>query len=239
MATFSHALPSVRLHAARKFNRIMRSQLLATLTLLTASTALCLAEKGADLRPSLNQLGKLVVDEKFAAGALPSSWGGVQGDWQVRDGSVVGKEKASDEHPAVLFLNQPHRDSIVRFSFKLDGAKSFNLSLNHPKGHLFRVAVDTDGLTLSKDKDKKDPKSKVLQLGKASGKFEAGKWHTLLLETKGGKVSVQADNGTKLEGSHPELDVEKTGYRFTMRGESLRVTDVKVWEVQQAPAATK
>lgn len=188
------------------------------------------AAKDADLKPALNQPGRLVVDERFAAGALPSSWGGVQGDWQVRDGAVVGKAKASDAHAAVLFLNQPHRDAIVRFSFKLDGAKNFNLSLNHPKGHLFRVAVAEDGLTLSKDKDKKDPKSKVIQLGKAAGKFEAGKWHTLLLETKGGKVAVQADNGAKVEGSHPELDVDKTGYRFVMKGELLRVTDVKVWE---------
>lgn len=217
----------------------MRSQLIAAITLLTVSTSLCLAEKASDLKPVLNKPGKLVVDENFAGGALPSSWGGVQGDWQVRDGAVVGKEKASDEHPAVLFLNQPHRDSIVRFSFKLDGAKSFNLSLNHPKGHLFRVAVAEDGLTLSKDKDKKDPKSKVAQLGKATGRFEAGKWHTLLLETKGGKVSVQADNGTKVDGSHPELDVDKTGYRFITRGESLRVADVKVWEVEKTPSAAK
>ena len=139
----------------------------------------------------------------------------------------------------MLFLNQTHRDAILRFSFKLDGAKNFNLSLNHPKGHLFRVSVAEDGLTLSKDKDKKDPKSKVVQLGKAAGKFEAGKWHTLLLETKGGKVSVLADNGAKVEGSHPELDVDKTGYRFVMRGETLRVSDVKVWEAGKDSSAAK
>ena len=217
----------------------MRSQLLATLASLVVSTALCLAEKAADLKPLLNQPGKLVVDEKFAGDALPGSWGGVQGDWQVRDGAVVGKEKASDEHPAVLFLNQPHRDAIVRFSFKLDGAKGFNLSFNQLKGHLFRVTVAADGLNLSKDKDKQDPKSKVVQLGKAAGKFEAGKWHTLLLETKGGKVSVQADNGAKVEGSHPELDVDKTGYRFIVRGESLRLSDVKVWQAEKTTAAAK
>lgn len=217
----------------------MRSQLLATLASLVVSTALCLAEKAADLKPLLNEPGKLVVDEKFAGDALPGSWGGVQGDWQVRDGAVVGKEKASDEHAAVLFLNQPHRDAIVRFSFKLDGAKGFNLSFNQLKGHLFRVTVAADGLTLSKDKDKKDPKSKAIQLGKASGKFETGKWHTLLLETKGSKVSVQADNGAKVEGSHPELDVEKTGYRFIVRGESLRLSDVKVWLAEKTTAAAK
>ncbi len=217
----------------------MNRNLLPALVLLAASATLCLAEKGADLKPLLNKPGKLVVDEKFDGGALPSSWGGVQGDWQVRDGAVVGKEKASDEHPAVLFLGQPHRDSILRFSFKLDGSKNFSVSLNHPKGHLFRVSVAEDGLTLLKDKDKKDPKSKSLTLGKASGKFEAGKWHTLLIETQGAKVSVQADNGAKLEGCHPELDVDKTGYRFVMRHEFLRVTDVKVWQAEKATAVSK
>lgn len=211
----------------------MNCNLVSTLALL-AFAATSFAEKATDLKPTLNKPGKVVVDEKFASGSLPSSWGGVQGDWQVRDGAVVGKEKASDEHPAVLFLGQPHRDGIVRFSFKLDGAKNFNLSLNHPKGHLFRVTIGEDGLTLSKDKDKKDPASKAVQLGKASGKFEAGKWHTLLLETQGAKVSVQADNGAKVEGSHPEFDVDKTGYRFVIRGESLRVTDVKVWQADVA-----
>ena len=215
----------------------MRSQLLAILAVLTASAAQLLAEKGTDLKPILNKPGKLVVDEKFAAGTLPGSWGGVQGDWQVRDGAIVGKEKASDEHPAVLFLVQPHHDSILRFSFKLDGAKNFGVSLNHPKGHLFRITVGDDGITLLKDKDKKDPTSKSVQLGKASGKFESGKWHTLLIETHGAKVSVQADNGAKVEGSHPELDVDKTGYRFVMRNESVRVTDVKVWEAEKAAAA--
>ena len=215
----------------------MRSQLFALLAVFTVTAAVSLAEKGTDLKPTLNQPGKLVVDEKFAGDALPGSWGGVQGDWQVRDGAVIGKEKASDEHPAVLFLNQPHRDASVRFSFKLEGAKGFNLSVNQLKGHLFRVAVAADGLTLSKDKDKKDPKSKAVQLGKASGKFAAGQWHTLLLETKGGKVSVQADNGAKVEGSHPELDVDKTGYRFVMKGESLRLADVKVWQAETAAAA--
>ena len=33
----------------------------------------------------------------------------------------------------------------------------------------------------------------------------------------------------KVEGSHAELDVDKTGYRFVLKGESVRITDVKVW----------
>ena len=67
-------------------------------------------------------------------------------------------------------------------NFQLDGAKSFNLSFNHAKGHLFRVAVNETGLTLIKDADKKDPASKRKVLAKAPGKFDSGVWHTLLVE---------------------------------------------------------
>ncbi len=217
----------------------MNPRILPALSVLafTLSAAICLADKDAALKPVLNQPGKLVVDEHFTGDTLPGSWGGVQGDWQPRDGAAVGREKASDNHPAVLFLGQPHRDSILRFSFKLDGAKNFNVSFNHLKGHLFRVAVAEDGLALSKDKDKKDPKSKAVTLGTAAGRFEPGKWHTMLIETQGAKVSVQADNGAKLTASHPELDVDKTGYRFVMRGESLRLSDVKVWQAEKASSA--
>ncbi len=217
----------------------MRSQLLVVLSVLAASTALCLAEKNADLKPLHAQAGKPVVDEAFAGAALGKAWTANKGDWQVRDGVVIGKEKASDEHAAVLTLGQPNRDSILRFSFRLDGAKGFNVSWNHAKGHLFRIGIAEDGLTLNKDKDKKDPASKAVALGKAAGKFEAGKWHTVLVEIQGAKVSVQTDNGVKLAGSHPELDVDKTGYRFVMRGESLRLADVKVWSVEKATTAAK
>ena len=212
---------------------------LSTFALLTTSAMLCLAERNTDLKPLHTRAGKQIVDETFAAPALGKVWAANKGDWQVRDGVLVGKEKASDEHAAVLTLGQPNRDSILRISFCLDGAKGFNVSWNHAKGHLFRVGIAEDGLTLNKDKDKKDPASKVVALGKAAGKFEAGKWHTLLIEVQGGKVFVQADNGVKLQGSHPELDVEKTGYRFVTRGESVRIADVKVWQIEKPLAAAR
>ena len=212
-----------------------------TLTALAASalalsTMLALAEKGAELKPVLAKPGKLLAEDGFTTASLGKNWAANKGDWQVRDGTVVGKEKKSDEHPAVLLFAQPIRDAVMRVSFKLDGANNFNISLNHAKGHLFRVAVAADGLTLTKDKDKKDEASKPVQLGKASGKFEPGKWHTILIETQGAKVSVQADNGAKLEASHTTLDVEKTGYRFVMRGESLLLADLKVWQADSDSA---
>ncbi len=198
---------------------------------LCSLTSAAFAAKDADLKPALATPGKIALEAAFESGGLGKPWTMPKGDWQVKDGVVVGKEKAEDMHPAVLALGVPKRDSMIRFSFKMDGAKLFNLSLNQAKGHLFRVAVAPGALTVNKDKDKAGAASKAEALGKAEATFARGEWHTMLVEMKGGKVTVQTDNGAKVEVNNPALDVDKTGYRFVMRGESLQLDDVKVWDI--------
>ena len=191
------------------------------------------AEKNAELKPLIAKAGKVVIEEDFSTTKeLAKPWSIAKGDWQVKDGVLAGKEKASDKHAAVLMLAKPNKDSIVQLSFKLDGAKAFDLSFNTLKGHLFRVTVANDGLSLNKDRDKKDPKSKVEVMGKAAVKFEKGKWFTMLVEVKGDKVSVKTDNGVNVQGSGTGLAAEKTGYRFVARGEALSLDDLKVWEAE-------
>jgi Domain of Unknown Function (DUF1080) len=207
---------------------------------LVMSISLCLfasahsyAEKAANLQPKKSKPGTLVIDEKFSDSQLGKNWATPKGDWNVANSAVLGKEKASDHHAAVLSLQHPNRNSIIQFSFKLDGAKAFHLSLNHPKGHLFRIVVDGKTLALTKDKDKKDEKSKAVPLAKVEAKFEPGKWYTMLVEMEGDRVDVQTDNGVMASGKHPGLDIDKTGYRFVLLGETLSLSDLKVWELQK------
>jgi hypothetical protein len=189
------------------------------------------AEKAADLKPVSVKAGKVMVEDNFDASALSKSWTVAKGDWQIKDGAVVGIIKKEEQHAAVLMLGVPNRNSIIRFSFKFDGNKGFGLSWNSAKGHLFRIIVDADGIIVSKDKDKKDEKSKSEAMAKAEGKFPAGQWHTMLVEVQGGKVSVQCDNGLKAAVSNSELDVDKTGYRF-VTGASVQLDDLKVWQAE-------
>jgi hypothetical protein len=211
-----------------KINRFLLPGLFSLALSVTSSHA----GKATDLKPILAQPGAVLVEEGFDAPQLGKRWAANKGDWQPKDGTLFGKEKKSDAHPAVLTLGQTNRNSLIRFSFRLDAAKSFNLSYNHAKGHLFRVVVTPTGLTVNKDKDKKNPASKGAVLGKADAKFEPGQWYTMLVEVQGDKVSVQTDNGVKLQAGHPELDVDKPGYRFVTAGESLVLDDVKVWRAQ-------
>jgi hypothetical protein len=178
------------------------------------------------------KVNKPAAKETFDSGKLPKNWVVNKGDFQVREGSLVGWEKKEDMHAAVLTLQKPFKNSVMRFSFKRDGATGFNLSLNHAKGHLFRILINDDGLTLTKDKDKKDAASKPVVLAKGDGKFPMGEWQTMVVEIVGDQVAVQADNGVKLQASDKALAVEKTGYRFVTRGSKVLIDDVTVWDVQ-------
>lgn len=205
---------------------------LFSLMLLVCLAAVARAEKGVNLQPTHVKAGKAVVEEKFDGSTLPKGWTANKGTWQPKNGVLVGFEKKEDMHAAVLTLAKPFKSTAIRFSFQRDGATGFNLSFNHPKGHLFRVLINDEGLVLNKDKDKKDPNSKPLALAKAEGKFPSGQWHTLLIEVHGDKVWVTADNGAKLEASHPGLALDKTGYRFVTRGSTLLMDDLTVWNVE-------
>jgi hypothetical protein len=200
--------------------------------LLALASALW-ADKDADLKTQIGKARKVVLQEKFDTPNLPKNWAVGKGDFQVREGAIAGWEKKEDMHAAVLALQKPFKNSIIRFSFKRDGATGFNVSFNHAKGHLFRVLINDDSLVINKDKDKKDSASKPLVLGKVEGKFPPGVWHTMQIEIVGDRVAVQADNGAKVEGKNAGLDVEKTGYRFVTRGSTLYLDDVSIWDVQQ------
>ena len=207
---------------------IKLTTLAALIALLPAAS---FAAKDADLNPILAKPGAVKAEDSFSGSALGKNWTPAKGDWQVSDGVLHGKEKKEDNHPAVCALNAPNHDSIIRFSFKLDGPSGFSLSYNHPKGHLFRVNVTAAGVSVATDKDKKDEASKAVPIGKAEAKFEQGQWYTMQVEVKGTKVAVQTDNGVKIEGSNPALDMDKTGYRFVVKGETLVLADVKAWDV--------
>ncbi len=202
--------------------------------LLMISSSVCLAEKNTDISPTMAKPGKVLLDDSFDKAELGKVWAGVKGEWKVKDGAIVAKELKSDEHAAVLTCKLKNRDSIVRFSFKLDGStKGFNFSLNHAKGHLFRVIVAPTGLTVRTDKDKKDATIKSELIAEAKAKFEQGTWYTLQVEMVGDRVVAMTDNGLKVSGQHPRLDIEKPNYRWVMKGETLSIDDLKIWSASE------
>lgn len=206
---------------------------LLPICLLIISSGTVYAEKNTDISPVLAKPGAVVLEDSFDRAELGAGWKGVKGDWNITDGVVVGKELEADKHAAVMNFHTRNRNSIVRLSFKFDGSTSgFNFSLNHAKGHLFRVLVSPAALIVRTDADKKDKSIKSELIGQAKGKFEKGQWYTLQVEMVGDKVVAITDNGLKVSGQHARLDTDKPNYRLVMKGESLAIDDVKIWSVE-------
>jgi hypothetical protein len=179
---------------------------------------------------SLLETGEGVVEDDFSSGELGDRWAAAKGKWEVKDGVLRGAELASDEHAAVLNLAVPNRNAVVQFDVKLGGAKGFNLSFNHAKGHLWRVYVSEEGLKLQKDKDKKDASSETKVLATAEVALDPGKSYTVVAEFAGPEVLVRtADGSAEVGGSDPIFDTEKPSVRFVMRGEGLELDNVKMW----------
>jgi len=187
------------------------------------------AKSGADL-------GAPTVVDEFDRAELGSKWSVAKGSWTIVDGAIVAKELKSDMHAAVLSFNHPNHNSVVEFSFMLDGNKSFNLSFNKARGHLFRVAVAPDRIAVTLDKDKKDPDSKAQRLAATKATFEPGKWYTLRVTVDGETVTVTTDNGVKLTAQHADINQPKPNYRFVMTGESLKLDNLKIWDLPVKPA---
>jgi hypothetical protein len=189
-----------------------------------------MAEKNVSIDPKIGPIETPVVTQSFDD-ELSEPLAAIKGEWKVKDGVLVGKELKADKHAAVLNFQKSNRNSVVRFSFKLDGkTNGFSFSLNHAKGHLFRVNVTETAMSVNLDKDKKDPASKAVVLGTAKGKFERGKWYTMQIEMQGEKVVAQTDNGLLVEATHASLDTDKPNYRFVMKGDSLSIDDLQIWE---------
>jgi len=203
-------------------------RLLAAGLLAFASTA-AYAAKDADLGQTL---GKPAATDDLNRQELGKQWVVAKGEWQIAEGAIKGQELAKDKHAAVLTYARKNTDSAIQFSFKLDGTKGFHLSYNKSRGHLFRVIVSDRGVTISLDKDKKNPKSKPVKLASSPKKFEPGEWHTMRVTVEGERVSVQADNGLKLSAKHASLKQPKPNYRFVMRDASLLLDDLKIWEIK-------
>ncbi len=217
---------------------MLRKLILAT-TFVFATPILLFAEKNSPIKAMLGEPGKNPTVESFDKG-LAESMLVVKGEWKVVDGVLVGKELDADMHAAVLSLQRKNRNSLVRFSFKLDGTTSgLHLSLNHEKGHLFRVVVSPSSLSLNLDKDKNDPSSKPLVLDKAQASFVAGKWITLQVEILGDTVVAHTDTGAVVKAQHASLDTDKPNYRFVMKGDSLSIDDVLIADIKLAKANTK
>ena len=181
------------------------------------------------LSPLMLNKGKLVFQEDFSKGLDKEKWTSAKGKWTVVKGVLKGVELKEDKHAAAIRADAPIKNSIIEFSFKLDGSSQISLSLNDDHGHNSRVVITPDDFVCKKDKDKKDPASFPAVLGECGYKFKKGKWYTMLVEIYKDEFLARIDDRVFILGSHPGIKKERVNFGLPTTGDSASYDNIRIW----------
>ena len=188
---------------------------------------------GTAAAQTFSERGKPLFKDDFSAATLDSHWGGKLGTWELADGAVKISERAEDKHAAVRRYPLKYHDAIFEFSFRFEGAKAIHLSINNKGGHVCRLVITPTGMVLQTDKPNATSNIKPARLGALMVPVEAGKWHKVVLEVRGQRMTAQMDGGKIFSGENPAVDVDKADFGFAVSGVSALLDNVAVYEVRQ------
>lgn len=213
----------------------------------------------ADHVPLLAATTTELFHDTFERETLGDAWQASVRSFAIKDGAMVGGMRDDATHPAITKVSKPFRDLVLRFSFRLDGAKSFNIVFNDlneksvHSGHVARMTVSPQGLTLTDDKTglmslewvtkKNDPKFKeqVDKVRAATSRnfpreWQPHRWYVLVMEVVGDEVLVSIDGQPagyfRCAGFGQPT---KTSFHFSVSGRDLSVDNVTAWNAVPNP----
>jgi hypothetical protein len=195
--------------------------------------ALSAAEMLLDVKPLLTKPGKVLFSDNLSEvpherdkNAKTRSWQSGKGKWEIKNGDLVGAEKAEDHHGAMLTRTRlAFHNAIVQVSFRLDGARAFTLDAN-AKGRVVAVTISPTSLKLARSLAGGD-KMEVLDTVPLN---LDGAWHTLLLEMQDKDVLASINGKLIAFGASDGIDVDKTSVQFRVGGDSVAFKNLVVRE---------
>ena len=175
--------------------------------------------------------GELLWEERFEGSELPKDWNKGKGNWVVENGTLKGAELPADAHHAYSSRKVTDANSIIQFSFKLDGAKWMG-GFFDGKEHVSALSLNPDSFAIKKMSGI-GPTSKSTEIDTTRTKLNDGAWHTVVWEVYGDEMVATIDDkemvlakaeGLSSDRSHLELN--------TGGGQWALFKDVKVWKAE-------
>lgn len=184
------------------------------------------------LMPILLFLTSDLLSDTFTGSALSPEWKVAKGQWRIAEGRLEGTEIASDKHAAVVRRDVRFGDGVIRYSVRLDGAKTAHLSINGAGGHICRLVLTPQSVELRKDKPNAKSEEKAVRLATAAATFAPGVWYEVEVSFEGRAMSAKISGGgapaTTLRGEHDGVAQEKTNIGFPVTGATASFDNVRV-----------
>ena len=213
----------------------MSLRLLALLALLALVSPLCGADAPATL---LAQPDKEILNDTLTKDAKAAEWKAAKGKWERAADGIHVEELPADNHGAAGRVPMKLQDFVASFEFRLDGAKSISISINDAKEHVARVMITTTSLRVQKDDHDHDgPEKSIIFLNQAQS-FEAGTWHSVVLEMVGDTMVATIDGKISGFGSDDLFKAEKANPGFTCAGQSATFRNFVIWSAKAEPKAS-
>lgn len=219
--------------------------------------------KHADAKPMLAVPGKLLFEDDFSRAELPPKWKVGKGTYAINDGVLSVAENPADNHGAYFKAPFAHKDIVADFSFKFDGAKNINFTMDDLSykgshaGHICHVAMTPTRVTLADTKNggmkleiyekMQDPKTtpeEKKKLRESIKDFSAGfaikldptAWHMMRVELVGDEMLAMIDGTPVGYLQAPGVAHEtKALLGFTIGGKAALLDNVKVREGKASP----
>ena len=208
---------------------------LRLLALLAFVAPLAAADAPATL---LAQPDKEIVGDALTKDAKAADWKTAKGKWERTAEGVRIEEIPADKHGAVSRVAQKLKDLVIAFEFRLDGARSVSLSINATKDHMARVLITPTSLRVQKDDNDHDGPDKAVVFLNTAQAFEAGTWHTVVLEMVGDTMVATIDGKLSAFGSHELFKSEKVNPGFTCAGQAATFRNFTLWSAKAEPKAS-
>ena len=173
-----------------------------------------------------------LLSDAFAGSTLSPEWKVAKGQWRIAEGRLEGTEIASDKHAAVVRRDVRFRDGVIRYSVRLDGAKTAHLSINGAGGHICRLVMTPRSVELRKDKRNAKSEEPAARLATVAAAFAPGVWYEVEVSFDGRAMSAKISGGgapaIALRGEHDGIAQEKTNIGFPVTGSTASFDNVRV-----------
>ena len=180
--------------------------------------------------PLMSDAKSLYFGDAFSPGQISERWF-FQKEWAVDKGVLV-RNDIPGENKRIFIKNPKYRDVMIRFDFRLQGAREIRLMTGTPGHYNVVVHVRTDRFFVQTARDESVPFYPSFQ-GECIFEFATDRWYTMTVEICGDEVVAHVDRNHFALAQHPIVDRQRGYFAFQVDRPSAAFDNVQIFKASR------